>query len=117
MDPDVITTKCGSWYNCLITDHAIPGLQFVRFFNPVKEGVTVEAVTGGVRVQFVDAAKPFAKAGLQKSDVILAVDGKAVDSVEAFRKQLRGGFASAEGFTLQLRRDGKTQDLWVDSPW
>jgi hypothetical protein len=85
-------------------------LGFVKFFDPTREGVEVEAAKGGVRVKAVDATKAFAKAGLRVGDVITAVDGQASANPEAFRRQLRSALAR-EGYTLQISSGNEARQI------
>src|SRR6266498_554556 len=49
-----------AYENCTIKQNEPFPLDFVRFFDPAREGVVVEPAGGKVRVKTVDAAKPFA---------------------------------------------------------
>ncbi len=77
---------------------------FVRYFDPTREGVTVEAANGGVRVRAADVAKPFAKAGLKAGDLITAVNGAVASDPEAFRRLLRRAIVADNGLTLRVLR-------------
>jgi Zn-dependent M28 family amino/carboxypeptidase len=65
----------------------------------------------GVRVGGVVAGSPAEKAGIKEGDVLLAIDGKPVPSLQAF-SQMLSGFAPAQAVKATLRRDG--QELTVD---
>ena len=64
------------------------------------------AVPGGIAITALHPASPFAKAGLQPGDVILAVDGMAVNGPPemVFRMAVRGIGAKAQ---IDYARDGK----------
>ncbi len=116
----VVSTKFlkdeDAYKNCSIKQNEPFPLSFVRFFDPAREGVTVEPADGGVRVKTVDAAKPFAQAGLRAGDVIAAVDGTASASPEVFRRLLRRAWVGDEGVALQVVRGGKTRQILVPTP-
>jgi hypothetical protein len=99
--------------NCVVEENATMPLGFVRFFGPAREGVVVESADGGVRVKTVDAAKPFAKAGLRVGDLITAVQGEAVDSPETFRRLLRRAWVGDEDCRLGVLRNGKGLTIHV----
>jgi hypothetical protein len=65
-------------------------LEVFQFFDPARAGLTFTMVEGDARVDKVAEGKPFARAGLRKGDLVLAVD--------------RGKFLSADGFVRLLRR-------------
>ncbi len=57
--------------------------------SPGYLGVAVSTESGGLVVADVEPGSPAAKAGLQKSDVIVKVDGKEVKNAEVFRSLLQ----------------------------
>jgi membrane-associated protease RseP (regulator of RpoE activity) len=91
-------------------------LGFVKFFDPAREGIEVEAAKDGVRVKVAAEGKAFAKAGLRAGDVITAVDKEATADPEAFRRQLRSALAREEGPTLRILRAGKAVELKIPAP-
>ena len=66
----------------------------------------------GVAVAQVEPSSPAEKAGLKVGDVITAVNGEAVDDVNAFRLQV-AGFAPSTTVHLKVAREGKTLDIPV----
>jgi serine protease Do len=67
----------------------------------------------GVLVSAVDADGPAAKAGLRAGDVILKLDGRAIESGRALREAV----AAAEGeVEVTVHRDGRPVDLKVTLP-
>ena len=110
-------TARGKLFKCLVTEYEPEPLGLVKWFDPAREGVQVGEAQGGVRVKAADADKPFAQAELLPGDLVTAVDGQAVDSFETFRRLVRRGLASPDGFTLRVVRDGQNHDLWVECPW
>ncbi len=66
----------------------------------------------GVAVAQVEPSSPAEKAGLKVGDVITAVNGEAVEDVNAFRLQV-AGFAPSTTVHLKVAREGKTLDVAV----
>ncbi len=77
-------------------------------------GVGVEATTSGKGVQVSDLAEnsPAAKAGLQKGDVITAIDGKSVDSPIALRSAVQAK-QSGDEISVTYTRDGSSNTVKV----
>jgi membrane-associated protease RseP (regulator of RpoE activity) len=105
-----------AYKNCTIKQHQPDPFGFVRFFDPVQEGITVEGAREGLRVKAVAAGKPFALAGVRPGDMIVAVDGDDTDAPEVFRRQLRRAWVAEEGAALRIIRGGKTEEIWVAAP-
>jgi hypothetical protein len=95
--------------NNQVTEHEPNPLGFVKWFDPARVGVTVEAAAGGVRVKA--AGKSFARAGLRAGDLVAAIDGEAVKSPDDFRLLLRAKLADGGKMVFAVRRAG--QDLKV----
>jgi len=66
----------------------------------------------GVAVAQVEPDSPAMKAGLKVGDVITAINGNAVDDVNAFRLQI-AGFAPGTTVHLKIARSGQTLDVPV----
>jgi Do/DeqQ family serine protease len=66
----------------------------------------------GVAIAQVSANTPAQRAGLKVGDVITAVNGNAVDDVNAFRLQI-AGFAPGTTVHLKIARNGQTMDVPV----
>jgi serine protease Do len=64
----------------------------------------------GALVQKVDPEGPAGKGGVQSGDVITAIDGKPVDTVDTLRIRI-ARTAPGTKVTLSVFRDGKTTDL------
>ncbi len=88
---------------------------FVKFFDPARAGITVKDVEegGGVRVEAAAPGKPFAQAGLQAGDLVVAVDDTPARSAEAFRRLLRGKFVQGGEMVLKAVRAGKPLEVAV----
>jgi serine protease Do len=68
--------------------------------------------TTGALVGDVTANSPASKAGLQKGDIILAVNGEAVSDANQLRLKV-GTVDPGSRVTLKVLRDGRTQDMAV----
>ncbi len=82
---------------------------------PVTQDVAAQAglkVDHGVLVEQVSAGGPASKAGIKAGDVVLAIDGQAINEQQSFTELL---FAHKPGDTVTatILRDGKQQDLKV----
>jgi hypothetical protein len=67
------------------------------------------ASAGGVVIVEVDPGSPAGRAGVRKRDVLLRVDGTAVNSPEKVRKALLS-LKGSNTVVLTLQREGKTQN-------
>ncbi len=98
--------------NQIKQNEAVP-LGFVRWFDPEDLGVVVEGTEGGVRVTRAEEGKPFARAGLQKGDLVTALGGARAGAAETFRRLLRKATITGEEVPLAVRRDGQALELTV----
>jgi putative serine protease PepD len=74
---------------------------------------TADGVTrSGAQVESVTSGSPAAEAGVQKGDVIVAIDGKAVAGAESLTGYVRAQ-ASGDQVALTLVRDGASQEVDV----
>lgn len=73
--------------------------------------VTYEG-TEGMPVQFVTAGRPAAVSGMQKGDIIIAVDGKQVGNVYDYMSRLNE-LKEGQSVIVTVRRDGTAMDLLV----
>lgn len=90
----------------------------------LREFVGIDDKEGGVFIRSVAKDSSAEKAGLQKGDVILAVNGKAIDSRgnytdEAYGKLsfshlVRGDAAVGDKVTMDIIRDGKPEKIEVE---
>jgi hypothetical protein len=99
--------------NVVIEEHQPNPLGFVKWFDPARVGVSVEAATGGVRVKKADAGKSFAAAGLRAGDLLTAIDGEALKSPDEFRLLLRAKLADGGKMALTVRRAGQDRKIPV----
>ncbi|MDP2949068.1 MAG: PDZ domain-containing protein [Chloroflexota bacterium] len=75
-------------------------------------GVMLAQTPDGVTIAQVIAESPADTAGLQRGDVIEAIDGTEIDNVSEFRDQLDVKNVG-DTITLSISRDGQAQDISV----
>ena len=94
----------------------INGMDFSYSRKP-RLGLEIQdlAEGKGVKVLDVNSDTPAAKAGMQKDDVILDIDGKAVASVDELKEKVKN---LKEGDTIKVtyQRSGKTQTTDIKFP-
>jgi serine protease Do len=98
----------------------LEGLErFEKMDNPRRPrlGVSIQDVAEGkgVKVTDVDDESAAEKAGLRKDDIITSIDGKAVNSVDELKTELRD---VKEGASVKLtyQRNGKTETATISFP-
>ena len=87
---------------------AVPGHLNFKMHPELGSGMSFENSPGGVRVDFLMADCPAAKAGVQLGDLVVAIDGEGTrDALDAFARVRK----PSDGATLDflVRRGG--QDL------
>jgi S1-C subfamily serine protease len=115
---DQIQTNSGSSAG---VGFAVPSNTAARIANqilaghPVKHayvGVELNAnsTTGGAQVSLVQPGSPAAGAGVRASDVITAIDGKAVASTQQFIETV-DTYAPGQSITLTVKRGGQTMKI------
>jgi membrane-associated protease RseP (regulator of RpoE activity) len=75
-------------------------------------GVQITQTADGPTIASVIADSPADKAGLQRGDVIKAIDGTSVSDVQAIRDALNGKNAG-DTVTVSITRNGNAQDVTV----
>ncbi len=92
----------------------LDGMHFM--FRP-RLGLQVQDLDNGkgVKVLEVNDDAPAAKAGLQKDDIVTAIDGKEVKSVETLRERVRD-LKEGDSVKVTYERNGKTQTAEVKFP-
>jgi membrane-associated protease RseP (regulator of RpoE activity) len=75
-------------------------------------GVRLVQAADGLTISYVIADSPADTAGLQRGDVITAVDGTAVETPQDFHDALDGK-SVGDSVTLSISRDGRAQDVVV----
>jgi hypothetical protein len=88
-------------------------LRLFRFFSPAQVGIEVSSVKGKLLVGKLETGKPFAKAGFQVGDEILAIDKAQVRSPEEFRNHLRRQLIQGRA-TVSIRRGEKALEIPVE---
>lgn len=84
-----------------------------QFFDVSRVGIKVTTdQTSGIRVEKIEPKTPFATAGVAVGDVITAIDGKKVESMNGFRRQVRSIYVSGEA-TLTVRRRDTTKEISI----
>ncbi|MCX6208460.1 MAG: PDZ domain-containing protein [Bacteroidetes bacterium] len=90
--------------------------QFNRTTKP-KIGFKIQDIEegNGVKILDVDAETPAAKAGLQKGDIIVDINGEVLKNVDELKEKLA---TAKEGDVLKIKykRDGVTQSTEVKFP-
>ncbi len=87
------------------------GVQIAPVTKEVAESIGLGTVRGAL-VQSVEAGGPAEKAGVEAGDIIVKVDGKAVDKAGDLPR-LVGGTRPGTKSTLQVFRRGGTRELSV----
>ena len=100
--------------DALIQDGKIdrPGIG-IKIYTVTEQDAQSWNVPQGVMVSQVIAGSPAEKAGLQKDDIITAVNGKKVLTTEEFLPIVQES-TIGETITLSIYRDGKTMDVKVE---
>ncbi len=98
-----------------VTSEGPDPLQIIALFECKQVGVQVgiDAFKKGVVIESVEEGKPFAVAGLKKGDQVLAINGKASDAVEDFRRLVRRSLVGTGEAVLRVKRSGQTLELKV----
>ncbi|WP_371933413.1 S1C family serine protease [Halobacillus litoralis] len=83
--------------------------------NPVlqRELGLPEKVTEGVLVQGVEKGSPADEAGLEKYDVITAIDGNEIESLISLRQYLYNQAQDGDTAELEVYRDGKPTTVQI----
>jgi serine protease Do len=85
-------------------------------YTPTKEALKNAGLKkqAGVAVNLVEIGGPSEKAGLKVGDVILSINGNAIESYEHFEKKVWPSLdLSAEWFDLEIMRKGKKETVKI----
>ena len=85
------------------------GIQFIEMGEQLAAHYKL-AQKNGVLVTAVDEGSPAAKAGIAAGDVVLKVDGKAIEDGSDLREAVRAAEAGKE-VTLAVQRDGRPVEV------
>jgi S1-C subfamily serine protease len=91
-------------------EHLVSGLAGTQH---ARLGAAVAQRVEGLLVGRVHSGSPAARAGLQSGDLILAVDGNAVGTVEGLQAALAMLWQRGLAATLAIRRDSRDLRLLV----
>lgn len=94
-------------------EHEPALLGWVKFFQTADVGIEVVATKDAVVASKVQGAKPFARSGVKPGDVIIAIDGATVSSLDAFRRLLRSKVAIGRSTVLKIKRADEEMDVAV----
>ena len=98
---------------------SVPGVEnFTYNWQPKpKVGLQIEDLQegAGVKVTDVNNDAPAAKAGLQKDDVITAVDGQEIKSVDELKAKLKN-YKEGDAFNVTYKRDNATLTANIKLP-
>jgi hypothetical protein len=88
-------------------------VNLIQFFDPARIGLAFTMVDGDARVDSVADGKPFAKTGLAKGDLILALDKAKFISRETFVTLLRRKVALGQT-SLKVQRGDRVLNVPVE---
>ncbi len=93
----------------------IPIIEQLRASGHIERGwlgVSVQDSDNGVTVAGVEPTSPAARAGLQKGDMILAVNGEHVDTSRVLIRTVAAQ-APGKSVSLSIRRQGRAMDISI----
>lgn len=79
----------------------------VKFVSPADAGVELDVGTKVVRLGKLTDASPLAKAGLEKGDRVVSLNGVSMETAKDFRRQLRESLVWGTGL-FEVRRGDQT---------
>ncbi len=86
------------------------GLEFQDLTPELREALALTPELRGVLVNHVRESSPAARAGVQRGDVLLRLDGQPVDSARTFFERLASA-TSGQELKLSLLRQGREREL------
>lgn len=105
-------SAAGSANQLMRTGHVTRPYLGISYQNLDSESAAAAGKPEGALVQSVDAGSPADSAGLKPGDVIVKVDGAAIDDDHPLVVRLRE-HQPGEKVTLTVQRDGHNQDVQV----
>lgn len=107
-----------NWENVMPKIQSVPRAQTFTYTGKTpKLGLSVQDTDDGkgVKVIEVDAESNAAKAGIKENDVVMEIDGKAVNSTDDIVKSMKDN-KDKVSVMFKLTRSGKTQNVEVKMP-
>jgi serine protease Do len=95
----------------------LEGLENLEYLRRPRLGVSIQDIEEGkgIKVTDVDDESAAEKAGLKKDDIITAIDGKTVNSVDELKNGLKG-LKEGSSVKLTYQRNGKTETATISFP-
>jgi len=75
-------------------------------------GIMIDADDGKIRIKEVVAGAPAEKGGLKADDVVLKLDGKEINDLQAFVEAVRG-HKPGDKITLTVKRGDKEMEIKI----
>ena len=111
------TVRIGSHNrNSIIIQNETKPLGMLRFFDSAEIGIELDQAQGKMRVKSAQVGKAFAQAGIQKDDMLVAINDIKVSNAESCRRELRHRYWEEKEVILSLRRAGKPLEISVKLP-
>ena len=112
-----IPSKTVTWIkNQIINEGGVSrgqlGVMIQPLTSELARGLGLEEGTDGVLIGDVISGSPAAKAGLERGDVVVALNGEEADAFDAFRSKI-AMTSPGEEVTLRVLRDGQERDVEV----
>lgn len=88
-----------------------------EFPRPQKLGIRIQDTPGenGVTIISVQDDSPAAKAGIEKNDVLMKLDGKSIKNIDDARMQLKES-ESKRTYSVVVERNGKEKTVNIEIP-
>jgi hypothetical protein len=91
------------------------GVEVMKITVPAEGVVEFKAMkANALRIRIRDASGPAAKAGLRTGDLVIGIDGKEFDSINAMQAQFFAASAKGSESKLKILRGGAAIEIAVD---
>ncbi len=107
------SVQANSSRNDRFTKFAPSVLELFRFFEPARAGLDFTMIDGDVRVDKLAKDKPFGRTGLQKGDLILAVNRQKFVTAGEFTRLLRQRVIAGKA-ELKVQRGDRVLQVSVE---